>query len=256
MMGEALSYSGGVGALTKARPRSLTSWLMANRLAALGLEFRTIIDAGANVGQFARAMHSCFPQAEILSFEPLDDIADQLEANLADAPDFRVFRTALGDVDGRVKFYRNEYSQSSSVLPTIGNEEGMLKGKQAATEIQVPIARLDTALADVALKPNVLLKMDLQGNEIAALAGAEQILPQCSHLLIETVFEQEYVAEPLFEELLVFVRERGFNFVRPVNFSQGSSGRIVQMDGLFQNRRLTGDASLLAGIHATTPQEQ
>lgn len=243
MITEALSYSGGVRALTSAKPRSITSWLIANRLAALGLKFDVILDAGANVGQFARAMHTCYPQAKIYSFEPLADVANQLEKNLSDVPDFRVFRTALGDTDGTVTFYRNEYSQSSSVLPTIGNEQGLMKGKQSTSAIDVPIARLDTVLADVSLDPPALLKLDLQGHEIAALRGAPQTLGRCSHLLIETVFEQEYVAEPLFEELWTHLCEQGFSFVRPINFSQGSSGRIVQMDGLFENRALVADAT-------------
>ena len=42
--------------------------------------------------------------------------------------------------------------------------------------------------------------------------------------------------EPLFEELWTFLKGRGFTFQRPLNFSHGSSGRIVQMDALFTRR--------------------
>lgn len=236
LVAEALKYDGGMAALRGARPRSLTSWLIVNRLKSLGVDFGTIIDAGANVGQFARAAHACFPKARILSFEPLPDVADKLAANLADAPGHTIFRTALGDQDGRVTFFRNSYDQSSSVLPMLNHQGGLMDGKREVEQLDVPIARLDTALAGLALAPPVLLKMDLQGNELAALRGADRTLTAASHVLLETVFEKEYAGEPLFEELWSYLKERGFTFERPLNFSHGTSSRIVQMDALFTRR--------------------
>lgn len=44
------------------------------------------------------------------------------------------------------------------------------------------------------------------------------------------------LCEPLFEELWTVFKDRGFAFERPLNFSHGSSGRIVQMDALFTRR--------------------
>jgi len=82
----------------------------------------------------------------------------------------------------------------------------------------------------------VLLKLDLQGYELEALKGATKTLQQCSHVLLETVFDKEYEGEPLFEELWSYLREQGFRFERPLNFSKGGSGSIVQMDALFSKR--------------------
>jgi FkbM family methyltransferase len=233
---EALGYSGGRQALLRARPRSLTSWVIANRLKSQGASFATIIDAGANVGQFARAAHQCFPAARILSFEPLKDVADQLQANLADVAAHKIFRTALGSYDGVTRFHRNSYDQSSSVLPMLHNEGGMLVDKREVEVLEVPMARLDSALAAERLAPHVLLKLDLQGNELEALRGAEQTLVQTRQIILETVFEAEYADEPLFEEIWEHLRARGFSFERPLNFSHGKSGRIVQMDALFTRR--------------------
>ena len=77
----------------------------------------------------------------------------------------------------------------------------MLDGKREVEVLEVPIARLDTALAGESLVADVLLKLDLQGNELEALRGAEHTLRQCRQIILETVFEAEYADEPLFEEI-------------------------------------------------------
>ncbi|HYO26094.1 MAG TPA: FkbM family methyltransferase [Lacipirellulaceae bacterium] len=234
---EALGYPGGRAAMTKARPRSLTSWVICNRLKSLGGTYHTIVDAGANAGQFARAAHLCFPEARILSFKPLPDVADRLAANLSDVAGHKIFRTALGAADGVTRFHRNSYDQSSSVLPMLHNQGGMLADKREVDELEVPLARLDSALAGEQLQGDCLLKLDLQGNELAALRGAEKCLGAFRSIILETVFEAEYVDEPLFEEIWEYLHAREFTFERPLNFSHGKSGRIVQMDALFTRRR-------------------
>lgn len=234
---EALGYPGGRQALMGARPRSLTSWVICNRLKSLGRSYKTIVDAGANAGQFARAAHLCFPEARILSFEPLPDVAERLATNLSDVPGHKIFRTALGATDGVTKFHRNSYDQSSSVLPMLHNEGGMLADKSEVEVLEVLLARFDTVLAGESLEPDCLLKLDLQGNELAALRGAERCLSAFQNIILETVFEAEYVDEPLFEEIWEHLKGRGFTFERPLNFSHGKSGRIVQMDALFTRQR-------------------
>jgi FkbM family methyltransferase len=241
---QAVRHPGGLKALVSARPRSITSWLIVNRLRTLGLNFNTVIDAGANAGQFARAIHLCFPQARIISIEPLADVADQLAENLADVAGHKVIRTALGSYDGETRFFRNSFSQSSSVMPMLRKEGGLLAGTREIEELRLPMARLDSLLAGETLVPDVLLKLDLQGNELEALKGAPLTLARCTHVLLETVFEEEYVGEPMFEELRSYLHDGGFSFERPVNFSANRAGSIVQMDALFRR----------AGLPAKAPQ--
>jgi len=232
-LAEALRYPGGGKVLMKARPRSITSWLIVNRLRELGMNFQTIIDGGANLGQFARAAHLCYPDARIVSFEPLSDIADQMEANLSDVAEHTVVRSALGNYDGETEFHRNSYSQSSSVLPLTHTRGGLTEDTREVENLSVPIGRLDTLLKEHALDSPVLLKLDLQGYELEALKGAPETLQQCSHVLLETAFDREYEGEPLFEEIWLYLREQGFRFERPVNLLKGGTGSIVQMDALF-----------------------
>src|SRR3954469_17925598 len=45
---------------------------------------RTVLDIGANTGQFATHIHAILPTAQIYSFEPLAECYRQLSANLGD----------------------------------------------------------------------------------------------------------------------------------------------------------------------------
>src|SRR5258705_4321349 len=83
-------------------------------LRAIGIN--TILDIGANTGQFAQRIRRVLPDAMIYSFEPLPDCFEQLKGNLASCVNFRAFNFALGDRTGELMFQRNEYSPSSSFL--------------------------------------------------------------------------------------------------------------------------------------------
>jgi FkbM family methyltransferase len=56
---------------------------------------RTVIDVGANVGQFALLMADLLPGVTILSFEPLAECCATLKAALATVPDTHCFQVAL-----------------------------------------------------------------------------------------------------------------------------------------------------------------
>jgi hypothetical protein len=49
---------------------------------------KTILDIGANTGQFARLAHEVFPGASIYSFEPLPDCFETLKTALPAGSDF------------------------------------------------------------------------------------------------------------------------------------------------------------------------
>ncbi len=77
----------------------------------------TVLDIGANVGQFAKLIHKVLPTAMIYSFEPLGECYEELKKRMQKVDGFRAFNTALGDTNGDLEFHRNEYSPSSSALP-------------------------------------------------------------------------------------------------------------------------------------------
>jgi FkbM family methyltransferase len=226
----AARHPGAAAALARWKPFSITAFEMTRALRVQGLRPGLVIDGGANVGQFARAAAETFPDARVVSFEPLPEIAEQFRANLGSEPRVRLIESALGSSSGTLSFGRNPYSLASSALPVVAGDALV---KAHVETITVPVTTLDEALEDIAIPPEALLKLDLQGFEAEALRGADQTLRSVSHVLLEIALRPSYEGEPTFEALLDQLRPYGFRFLRPVEILRDPSGEIVQMDALF-----------------------
>lgn len=240
---QVLALPGALRAFRTWKPFSITAFRMLHRLRSQGLTFNTILDGGANIGQFARAAAETYPAARIIAFEPLPDIAETLRHNLEDRPRVRVIPSALGRHDGTLTFHRNVYTLSSSALPLHKNHIAAFPDARPLETLTVPVARMDTLLAEETLSGPILLKLDLQGFEIEALKGAPALLKRVDYVLIETVFKPMYEGEALFEALYDYLRTAGFHFVRPIDFLADARGEIVQMDALFAQVPPSGEAT-------------
>lgn len=206
------------------KPFSITSYEITRRLHAAGHRFGTIIDGGANAGQFARACAETWPQAQVYSFEPLPHVADTLRQNLSDLKTrVHIAEVALGAREDTVTLHHTPYSLQSSVLRPLDT---------TYTEIPVRQARLDDLLREAPLAGPVLMKLDLQGYELEALRGATEVLEKTDAVLLEVGFEVSYEGEPSFEILRRFLASHDFAFDRPFDVLWDND-QIVQMDALF-----------------------
>jgi len=232
---EMLQLPGGLRACLR-RPPSLASHRLVLGMTQVCRELRSVIDGGANVGQFARAAAEAFPGASIYSFEPLPAVAAIFRRNMANLPQVQLSQSALGSKDGTVAFYPNSYSQSSSVLRQTETHKRSFSQDRQLAPIEVPVTRLDTFALGKDLAAPILIKLDLQGFELEALKGGRELLRRTDCVLAETVFEPMYEGEPLFCEILNFMNESGFAFRMPLSFVRDERDRIVQMDALFVRR--------------------
>lgn len=229
---EVMLSRGGMRAAVGWKPFSVTAFQMLRTLRALEIEPKSIVDAGANIGQFARAATETFPSATIIAFEPLPDIAEQMRSNLGDTEHVDVRTQALGRDDGTVILRRNEYSQASSVLRLRSDAARSFKLQERDT-VEVPVSRLDTALQGENLERPLLIKLDLQGYELEALHGAEQTLGGTSYVLVEIALQPMYEGQPDFDDVYSFLKSAGFRFACPVALLRNDHGRVSQMDALF-----------------------
>lgn len=232
---ELLTVPGAFAAARRWKKFSLASYQIVQRLKEAGVSPATIVDVGANVGQFAVAASELLPAAELHSIEPDPDTAARLRGHLPAAAAARVVVSAVGERDGTVEFQVNSDSQVSSVLPLGEDRKASFPGSRVQRTMTVPLTTLDALFADRGLAGPILLKIDVQGYEDRVIAGAARFLPQVRWVVMETSFARLYEGERDFAAMLELMRERGFRFVRPLNFHTSDvTGAIIEMDALFE----------------------
>ncbi len=213
---------------------SVTSYQMVSSLAKQGLNPKTVIDIGANVGQFAIAAANLFENVQVYAFEPVPETNQQLNQNIAKYSNITTYGFALGNEAVEVEFNVNIHSQSSSILPRASAHIEAFPSEIEMRKIMVKVKTLDQALADVELSAPTLLKIDAQGYEEKIIRGATQTLKKVDFVLLEGSFKQLYEGEMLFCDILKLLNAQGFGFSRPVGWLQDPrTGEVLQMDALF-----------------------
>jgi FkbM family methyltransferase len=213
---------------------SFTSFRIVSSLRRQGIEPKTIIDVGANVGQFAVACAKIFPTSTVHSFEPEPKSLEKLKRNVENLSKVRICPVALGERSGEALFHINSHSHSSSILPLEERHRQAFPEAQEVKTIKVPLSTLDRELKSISMDRPVLLKLDVQGYEPHVLEGASDTLKRVDYVILEASFRPMYVGEKTFVEITAMMEERGFQFLRPLAWlTDPHNGEVLQMDALF-----------------------
>jgi FkbM family methyltransferase len=199
-------------------------------------DFRTIFDIGANAGSWSRTLHMLFPRASIYAFEPLKEHYDTLVSISGDIPELHPFNVALGDQNGLVSFYKNEFSPSSSIHLIDPAHLQAFPYASKAEHIEVPVRRLDDIIhsENIDIEKDILIKIDVQGHENEVLKGSKELLAYAKLLIIETSFVRLYEGQPLFNDIYAALLEFGFTYCGSLDqISSPVDGRILQQDSIF-----------------------
>ena len=215
---------------------SIASSQIVYNLYKVDTQIETIIDVGANQGQFALVCSHFYKDAKIYSFEPVPETASVIKANTRHLKNIEVFEMALGSTEGSIDFYKNEYSHASSALP-VSKLQLESHPQTAQTEIiKVPVKRLDDMAETIVSEGKILLKLDVQGFEKEVLLGATSFIKKVDYILFEASFVSMYDGEPLYEEMHNYVSGLGFEMVSPMAFLQTNELQIMQMDMLYRRK--------------------
>ena len=198
------------------------------------MPIRTVLDVGANTGQFAHLARRLFPTSQIYSFEPLEDCFSEMRRAFRTDPLWRGYQCALGAVESEGLFHRSAYSPSSSVLAMADLHREAFPQTVGGRNEQVRIHRLDDILAGVELAPDVLVKLDVQGFEDRVLDGATSVLAKTQVVISEVSFDRLYHAQASFDDIYGRLRQAGFAFHGTwAQLLHPADGRILQADAIF-----------------------
>ena len=198
------------------------------------LECRTVVDIGANKGQFAVAVRARFPQARIFAFEPLSGPAKRFRLIFSDDELVRLYDSAIGPRAEMGTIYVSARDDSSSLLPITDLQNEIFPGTSEVGQETVRIGTLREFVQPDEIKPPALLKIDVQGYELEALKGCECLLDRFAYIYVECSFVELYSGQASVSQVIDFLHERGFVLKGIYNITYDRSELAVQADFFFE----------------------
>jgi FkbM family methyltransferase len=139
------------------------------------------IDIGANLGYYALLMARLVgPSGQVIAFEPFPRNFQTLQKNVSlnDLQNVRIEPIAIGETSGSLSLFfaaeeENSATPSATAYAVDGRQENL----------QVPMLSLDGYLSTGQFVPN-LIKIDVEGAEMAVLEGARRTLATVRPILL------------------------------------------------------------------------
>ena len=204
------------------------------------LDVQTILDVGANAGQYGSRVRSFGYRGRIISFEPLREEFARLRQTAAAAPPWDCFQIALGADQARRAINVSSASDFSSFLERQRFLDELDPAASSSRSEIVDVRTLDGLLPQLGLDGRpVWLKCDTQGFELEVLRGARESLGSFIGVQLELSLRPLYVGQPEFHDLTAHMAGQGFVLSGLIpGLADPRTLELLEVDGLFVNRAL------------------
>jgi len=206
--------------------------------AVLSRPLLTVIDIGANRGQFALAVRA-ISDAKVISFEPLPGPASVFRKVFAGDQHVLLHQAAIGPRPEQKTMHVSGRDDSSSLLPISSVQTTMFPGSGEVTTAEVRVGRLEEFVKAAELGSPALLKLDVQGFEYEALVGCESLLSHFDWVYCECSFVEFYSGQKLAWKVIDWCTSKGFQLVGIYNPAYDRCGKAIQADFLFERNATT-----------------
>ena len=195
---------------------------------------RTLVDVGANVGQYARTVRRAGYHEKIVSFEPASSAFSELAARTAKDPLWHSHQIAVGSSNGSLMMNLSEGSIFNSPLNiSQGGVSASPNAKIVGTE-EVLVRTLDDLLESLSVTLPLAVKVDVQGFEREVLEGARETLQSAQLIELELSPTPIYDGQMILQEALDRMSSAGFVLSLTENLlPQPDTGRALQFNGIF-----------------------
>lgn len=167
-----------------------------------GLEPATVFDIGVAQGTFE--LYRAFPSAHFHLIEPARGAQRHLQGlatrRLKHAT---VHAVALGEVEAEAVLEERGDLQGSTLLESYGPTDGVAR-------YSVPVRRFDALFPSGSFERPAMVKIDVQGFELAVLKGMTGCLGQVDSIIVEVSTLATLIAAPELAEVVGWLDRQGF----------------------------------------------
>ncbi len=153
-------------------------WVLAHTVRSMSRERPVVFDVGANRGAYTRLVQRYLPTATVYCFEPMASTAEILRAQVGDPGSVQVVVEALSDRVGDGDMYDYTFNgQSADALASLEERLPTQIGAiEIASRMRVRLNTVDQFCAQRGIAGIDLLKIDVEGHDLAVLRGARQMM--------------------------------------------------------------------------------
>ena len=187
-----------------------------------------ILDGGCYKGTAANQFLKLFPSSTVHCVEPQPDQYSALENKFEDNDRVRLHQLALSDSEGEVSFNINEERYTSSI------QASNTADIRTESTVRVHCSTIDALLDKEGIAGGFdVMKLDLQGHELAALQGAAHSLKHTRFILCEINFRERYKNCAMIHDLLDYLASHGFVVYRFYQLHGYPDGGLKLGDAIF-----------------------
>jgi len=143
----------------------------------------TFLDVGANRGDWTGEVLRHLPDARVYCFEPEHGSLAKLRPRFIDNPNISIRPYAVGDVNGVGEIVSPDGLPSHGYVALLEHE---FADDSLQSSNRCRVIRLDDWAAEIDLAGPIVLKVDIEGSEIAVLRGANRLLDSVVAVEFET----------------------------------------------------------------------
>jgi FkbM family methyltransferase len=171
-------------------------------LRAVGFKPSCVLDVGANRADWSRLARKYFPGAKYILIEPQSEMIEELKSFCAETPGSEWKLAGAGSAPGEMQLaVWPDNAKSSLVFQPEGNS--------SFEHRRIPIITIDSLFNEQQELPQ-LAKLDIQGFELEALAGATKLFGHTECFIVEVNLYQRVPSMPLFCDVVRFFDDRGY----------------------------------------------
>lgn len=215
----------GLGAISETPFKSISRYLNE-------LQINSVIDVGANVGQFGIDIRRHGFKGLIVSYEPVQETFKTLTRTIQKHQPWKTFQLGMGAAESELSINVSGNSGlSSSILEMKSLHQENFPDSLTVASERISVSTIDRQLEILGLPPkDVMLKLDVQGFEAEVLKGASQSLPEIPLCFMEVsiipLYEGEISLLPILNELSRF----GHEVIDVFRGIKATDGQLLQLD--------------------------